>query len=85
MVVERTILESIDLVNSMTTSHCDSNLTMKAIRNLTWMLDIFGFEGLIKGFVDFFGLHTVTGEELVGFFGDLDEINRLADFMRGDE
>lgn len=85
MVIERTVLESVDLIDAILTSHTDSNMAMQAIRNLCYMLDVFGFDGLLKGFVDYFGIHTVTGEELVSFFGDLDEVNRLADFMRGDE
>lgn len=85
MVIERTVLESVDLIDAILTSHTDSSMAMKAIRHLCYMLDVFGFDGLLKGFVDYFGIHTVTGEELVSFFGDLDEVNRLADFMRGDE
>lgn len=85
MVIERTVLESIDLIDAILTSHVESGLAMQAIRNLCYMLDVFGFDGLLKGFVDYFGIHTVTGEELVGFFGDLEEVNDLAEHMRGED
>ena len=49
MVIERTVLESVDLIDAILTSHTDSSMAMKAIRHLCYMLDVFGFDGLLKG------------------------------------
>ena len=88
MIIERTIDGSVDVVNAMITSHCDSNFTMKAVRNWCYMLDYFGYERLMENVEQYFrdGLQdSITPEELVAYFGEEDSVNALYRSIRGED